>query len=305
MERGCAGNAHSRQGFSQGFRRARVFAAVVWLAVAGSPAVAQPAEGPSTCPDLSPGPSRTVARIIDGETVTLDDGAELRLIGALAPRAIDAGAEAGTWPAEAKAREGLTALVLGKSVELGFGGDRADRYGRLLAHAFLVEGDRRHWVQAQMLERGLARAYALPGHRACADALLSAERTARSSALGLWAEAAYQVRRADNPGELLRYRATFQLVEGRVARVAQARGTIYLNFDRNWRQAFSASLKREDSRQLLGTHAGNPAGLEGRDVQLRGWIEQRGGAPVIDLSSAGHVEVVGDGDAERRATRSR
>jgi endonuclease YncB( thermonuclease family) len=268
--------------------------------------VAQPAEGPSTCPDLSPGPSRTVARIIDGETVALDDGTELRLIGALAPRAIDARAEAGAWPAEVKAREGLTVLVLSRSIELAFGGgERADRYGRLLAHAFLVEGDRRHWLQAQMLERGLARAYALPGHRACADALLSAERTARSSARGLWAEAAYQVRLADNPGELLRYRATFQLVEGRVARVAQARGTIYLNFDRNWRQAFSASLKREDSRQLLGAHAGNPAGLEGRDVQVRGWIEQRAGAPVIDLSSAGYIEIIGEGDAERRTTRAR
>ena len=47
------------------------------------------------CPGLEAGPTRSVARVLDGETVALDDGTELRLIGALAPRAIDAAAESG------------------------------------------------------------------------------------------------------------------------------------------------------------------------------------------------------------------
>jgi len=60
-----------------------------------------------SCAGLEPGPARTVTRIIDGETAALDDGTELRLIGALAPRAIDAGTEPGTWPAEIAAMEEL------------------------------------------------------------------------------------------------------------------------------------------------------------------------------------------------------
>ena len=89
---------------------------------------------------------------------------------------------------------------------------------------------------------------------------------------------------------MLRYRATFQLVEGKVERVALVRGVIYLNFDRNWRQAFSASL-RQDDRAMLGDHAAKPKGLEGKTVRVRGWIEQRGGAPAMDISSAGHIEL--------------
>jgi micrococcal nuclease len=253
------------------------------------------AAGAEICSGLDPGPTRTVTRILDGETVAMDDGRELRLIGALAPRAIDADAEAGTWPAEAAAMEALRALVLGKSIELRFGaGARTDRYGRLQAHALVIEGgDARRWVQGLLLQQGLARAYALAGGRSsCGMELLAAERPARETRLGLWADAAYQARAADRPAELLRYRATFQIIEGQIVRVGQTRGSLYLNFDRNWRRGFSVSLRRADLEELLGSYAGHPKSLEGRTVRVRGWIEQRGRAPVIDLSVAGIIEIL-------------
>ena len=243
---------------------------------------------------------------MDGETVALDDGTELRLIGALAPRAIDAGAEPGTWPAEIAATEEVRALLLGKSVELAFGGERSDRYGRLQAHAYIREGDDRRWAQGHLLEQGLARAYTVAGNRACADALLAAERGAREARRGLWADAAYQVRPADRPLRLTRIRSTFQLVEGRIAGVAQVRGMIYLNFDADWRRAFSAALRRSD-RGLLGGSAGNPKELAGRLVRVRGWIEQRTGTatgPTIELSTAGQIEVLDDPDPAAAAARS-
>jgi endonuclease YncB( thermonuclease family) len=246
--------------------------------------------GDTPCGRLEPGRTYSVTRILDGETVVLDDGRELRLIGALAPRAIDADAEPGTWPMETATLEALRALVLGKSIALGFARARTDRYARLQAHAFLIEGEARRWVQGALIEQGRARAYALADHRECRDELLAAERGAREAGLGLWAEAAYRDRPADKPAELMRYRATFQIVEGKLVRVAQVRDTIYLNFDRDWRHAFSVSLRRDDSG-LLGAYAGNLRGLEGRTVRVRGWIEQRGGVPLIDLSTGGLIEV--------------
>jgi endonuclease YncB( thermonuclease family) len=256
---------------------------------------------PVSCTGLELGPNRTVTRVLDGETVALDDGKELRLIGALAPRAIDADAEPGAWPLETAAVEALRALVLGRSIELRYGGDRTDRYGRVLAQAFLIEPDAepsgRRWVQAAMIGQGLARAYALAGSRACNAELIAAERGAREARRGLWAEAAYQIRRADKPDELLRYRASFQVVEGAIVRVAQVRDTIYLNFDRNWRQGFSVSLQRDDSG-LLGAHASSPKGLQGRTVRVRGWIERRDGAAAIDLGGAGLLEVMGGADGQ-------
>jgi endonuclease YncB( thermonuclease family) len=243
------------------------------------------------CAGLDAGPTRTVVRVIDGETVVLDEGVELRLIGVLAPRAIEVGAEPGTWPLEAAARDALRTLVLGSSVELAFAGERTDRYGRLQAHAFVADKDGPKWVQGHLVELGLARTYAVAASHACARELLAIESVARDAGRGLWAEAAYRIRRADTPGELLRLRTTFQVVEGRVVRVALVRGTIYLNFDRNWKRGFSISLRRNEAA-LLGEHAGNPKALEGRVVRVRGWIERRGGGPSIDLSSAGILQVL-------------
>lgn len=277
--------------------RAMVRAAVVACVCASVSLAPNAAEMETLCPGLQSGPIRTVTRILDAETVVLDDGTELRLIGALGPRAIDADAEAGAWPAESAATEALRALVLGKSIALGFAGGRSDRYGRIQAQALLLAGEERRWVQRELIESGFARAYALAGSRTCGKELLAAEQTAREAGRGLWAEAAYQVRPAHKPAELLRYRATFQVVEGRIVRVSQTRGTVYLNFDRNWRQGFSVSLRRDDSA-LLDAYASNPRGLEGRTVRVRGWIAQRGRAPVIDLSSGGLLEVTGGGDTQ-------
>jgi micrococcal nuclease len=283
-----AGTRHVRK---NGWRL-RQIAALVCGALslpAMTEAAAQPGERGVSCTGLEIGPTRTVARVIDGETVALDDGTELRLIGALTPRALDAGAEPGTWPLEIAAHEELRALVLGKLIELAFDRARTDRYGRLQAHAFWTEGGERHWVQGHLLQQGLARAYGQAGNRACAGEALEAERMAREARRGLWGDAAYRARSADSPRELSRYRSAFQVVEGRIARVAQARGSIYLNFGDN-RRAFAASLRRGD-RGLLGPFADDPKALEGRLVRVRGWIEQRQG-PTIDLSTAGLIEVL-------------
>jgi endonuclease YncB( thermonuclease family) len=262
-------------------------------------AVAAPAgilaSGDTPCAVSAPSSTHSVSRVLDGETVVLDDGRELRLTGVLAPRAMDADAEPGTWPMESAASEALRALMLGKSIELRPAPERTDqrtdRYGRLQAQAFLIDGGERRWVQGALLQQGLARAYVLAGDSPCSESLLAAELSARDARRGLWSEAAYQVRSADNPADLMRFRATFQIVEGRIVRVGLTGGSIYLNFDRNWRRGFSASLRRDDG-SLLGSFAGNPKGLEDRTVQVRGWIDERGGAPVIDLSAGGLLEVL-------------
>ena len=267
----------------------RLLAAVLVFALDAASSAA--ADSMPPCATLTPGPTHTVTRILDGETVALDDGTELRLVGGLAPRAADVNAEAGAWPMEAAARDELRRLLLGKSIELRFGTERLDRYGRRQAQAFLIERDGRRWVQGSLLQQGFARAYVEAGDRGCLADLLAAERPAREAHLGLWAEAAYQVRAAADAAELRRYRATFQLVEGKVVAVGVRRTTIYLNFSRNWRRGFSASLRRGDA-SLLGTYAADPRALEGRDVRVRGWIEQRRGAPTIDLSVGGLVEIL-------------
>ena len=270
-------------------RLAYLLAAIAAWLIAGAWCAGSVTAEPAACAGLEEGPTRSVARIIDGETVALDDGTELRLVGALSPRAADVGAAPGTWPAEAAAVAELTALVLGRSVVLRFGGERSDRYGRLQAQAFLRQGAELRWVQGHLLDQGLARAYTQAGNRACSAALLAAEATARRERRGLWADAAYRPRRAERAHELARLAGTFQVVEGRLVRVKQIRGVLYLDFAGAWPRAFSASLR---ARELAALGGGpDPKALEGRRVRVRGWIVGRRG-PAVDLSAAGLIELL-------------
>lgn len=248
--------------------------------------------------NLEPGPSRAVAGIVDGETLRLDDGVEVRLIGALAPRAGDAGADesvAQVWPPEIAARDALAALVAGQSVALAFAGRRADRYGRVLAHVFISRDGTDVWVQGWLVEEGLARAYSLPESDACLGALLERERRAREANRGMWAHAAYQVRPADRPTELSRYRHTFQLVRGRVERATRGNLSILdlANSERppaadggSQRGAFRVVWRRDIARSASLESAER---LKGRNILVRGWIEVRAG-PEIEIVATGQIE---------------
>ncbi len=257
------------------------------------------ASTPSNDCRLELGPSRSVARIVDSETLLLDDGREVRLIGALGPRALDVGAEPGAWPPEEAAKVVLTQLVLSQSITLAFGGEQTDRYGRWLAHVFVGEGDAQRWVQGLMLQSGHARSYAISGNRACQSELLAHEKIARDAGLGLWTHAAYQSRKPWPARELSNFASTFQIVEGRVTRVTQGRDFIYLNFGREGRWDFSVAIRRSD-RETIGHFGGDAKHLQGRRVEVRGWIEQRSG-PLLDISIAGQI-VARDSPTETMAS---
>ncbi len=241
---------------------------------------------------LEPGPARTVTSIIDAETLKLDDGREVRLIGALGPRARDADAQAGVWPLEEAAKTSLAELTLGKRVELAFGPVREDRYGRLLAHLFVEENGRRVWVQGEMLQLGLARAYALPGVDACFAALIANEAIGRTVEAGVWTSRVYEPRPAGKTFSLLALRGTFQIVRGRIASVSQTKSAGYLNFGTDWKTDFTVRVPKP-----LLTAQPQLANLEGRMVEVRGWIERRNG-PMIAITHAAAVTLLSEGDPD-------
>jgi micrococcal nuclease len=239
---------------------------------------------------LKPGPTRAVVRILDAETVQLDDGREVRLIGALAPRSPDMSPNAQPWPPEQRAEAALRDLILGNSVELAYGAQHRDRYGRLLAHLFVDRGGVRTWVQGELLRTGHARAYGLPGDFACSAELLAHERVARAAQAGLWAKAAYAVRPAFQTRAILRQRNTYQIVSGRVVQVATKRAYTYLNFGKDWRSDFTAGIAAKLVRKNPAW-AKTLAALEGKTVEVRGWIEYRNG-PFIEVEDKSQIAIV-------------
>lgn len=232
---------------------------------------------------LEPGGQQTVARVLDAETVQLDDGSSVRLIGALAPRAGDAGAAPGTWPVEREAINTLSELVVGRSVKLAYEGRRRDRYGRHLAHLFLNSAGGEIWVQGQLLSAGVARAYGVPGNFACAAELLAHENLARIARRGIWGTSFYRPKPARLTALLLSRRSRFEIVEGTVVSASRNGSGLYLNFGTDIKTDFTVRIGKD----VLAAHAEWDKSLSdlagaGRAVTVRGWIERRGG-PMIDI----------------------
>ena len=260
-------------------------AAVLLLcAVLAAPAGAAGPEAPLDM--LAGGGTALVSEIVDGDTVLLADGREVRLVGIQAPKLPLGRRNFQKWPLADRARSELEALVLGREVTLAYGGRRVDRHGRQLAHLVLADGG---WIQSILLSRGLARVYSFPDNRALVAEMLAAERAARAARAGIWGHPFYAIR---SPDGLVRDIGTFQLVEGRVLDAARVRGTVYLNFGEDWRSDFTIVIRKK-ALKAFEAAGFDLLALEGRFVRIRGWLDKRNG-PMIAATHPEQIEILAD-----------
>jgi len=266
---------------------------VTTLAVAGTWTLAV---SPAAACALPQGPARAVVEVIDGDTLLLDDQSKLRLVGALAPTPPTAGTPATDWPPAAAAKAALEGYAKGQSVLLAFDQRRTDRYGLTLAQAFVVTADGGFWLQGRMVEEGLARAYSFPDNNGCAAELVGLENGARTLQRGLWTNAAYAIRDASRPREVMRFLGSFQLVEGVVVNANASKGRVFLDFGPDWHDDFSVAIEPRD-RQGFERAGIDLMALKGQRVRVRGWIESAGHAE-IRVTHPEQIEVVAaDGSA--------
>jgi len=231
------------------------------------------AVGASAC-DLEPGESGRVVAVIDGDTVALEDGREIRLVGLQAPKLGLGRRNFDDWPLAPEARTHLEALVLNSDVRLSYGGRREDRYGRLLAHLHLTDGT---WVQGAMIAEGMARVYSFSDNRACVEDLLILEREARRADRRIWGNSYYSLLSADAPAVLLKHVDTFQIVEGTIRQAVLVRGRLYLNFGEDWRDDFTVTVAPRDVRHFR-EDVGDYSDVR---IRVRGWIKSYNGPEIV------------------------
>ena len=242
------------------------------------------------CEDLRMARGGVVTEVVDGDTVILDSGLVVRMIGTQAPK-LPLGREGyPTWPLGPEARAELQNLALNKTVTLGYGGEEMDRYDRALAHVFVEDGDDAVWAQHHMVENGLARVYSFPDNRKCLEQLFAAEGRARVERLGIWSDPYYSVRAADRPAELLDRVGGYELVEGRVLAAERSGSRVFLNFGRIWKEDFTVVIEAPALR-VFSDAGREPLALEGALVRVRGWVDERDG-PRIEVTHPEQIEVL-------------
>ncbi|MCM8779904.1 MAG: thermonuclease family protein [Candidatus Omnitrophica bacterium] len=135
-----------------------------------------------------------VKRVVDGDTLLLENGERVRLIGIDTPEMHESNklyrdAQRTKQDAETIMELGRQAylftkgLVEGKRVRLEFDVEKYDKYKRLLAYVYLEDGT---FVNAEIVKQGYASLLTIPPNVKYADVFKELYRQARENRRGLW-----------------------------------------------------------------------------------------------------------------------
>lgn len=203
--------------------------------------------------------STKVTHIFDGDTIEIESGEHVRLIGVNTPELGRDGRKPEAYAQIAKKQ--LTQLIRQHDhrVKLRYGTQRRDKYNRLLAHVYLSN---RASISEWLLEQGLATALTVPPNTWSNSCYQSAESNAKSASRGIWSLPEYQPieSTALKPGD-----TGFHLIRGRVIRIGRSKKSIWLNLAGN-------TALRIDRKDLRYFQHLKPESLMDKTLIARGWL---------------------------------
>ncbi|MGR8952155.1 MAG: thermonuclease family protein [Gammaproteobacteria bacterium] len=214
---------------------------------------------PAKALDIKPGYGfYAVKKVFDGDTLMLEDGRKVRLLGVNTPEI-----EHRNQPAQAGGEEAnrwLSDKLQNRRVRLESDAEATDKYGRTLAHVFT---DQKEHVNLQLVEKGLASVNIYPPNLLYVEPLIKAERKAEQSGLGIWRRpeyapiAAERLPAAGHPG--------WMRIKGRIVDLRSSRKFVYLKFS----DKFEARIEKKELFQFPELRS-----YLGQAVEVRGWLNK-------------------------------
>lgn len=203
---------------------------------------------------------RFVKYVYDGDTVLLDDGKKVRLLGINTPE-VQTSRKDGE-PGGHAAKKWLADRIEGRKVRLEYDSVRKDRYRRYLAHLFTPEGQH---LNLELVAKGLATVNIHPPNLKYVKPLLLAQNTAEEQRLGIWGKPVYALARVDEITQ--GNRRGWRRLLGKPVAIQRGRKYDRLIFS----AAFDARIAKDnlvlfpDLNTYLNTN-----------LELRGWVSRRG-----------------------------
>ncbi len=203
----------------------------------------------SSCTPQGASESVRVAKVVDGDTVHLTDGRKVRLIGVNTPELYSKPrAEEGALQAKRQLQSWVNES---DSLQLYFGREPKDRYGRVLGYLF----DGSKTLSQRLIHEGLGWAISVPPNDRLADCLFSSEKRPRTLGKGVWSKSIAAAKEIEQGG--------FNLVSGRITKIDQAKKYLYVELD----DRLAVRIPKEWNRSLSFTL--------GNSLEVRGWILDR------------------------------
>ena len=245
--------------------RGAFFVSLLWLCLPFRASLAD------DCRPSMPTRTSSVSTVVDGDTLRLEDGRSVRLIGLDTPElGRDGRADA---PYAKAARRALQRLIEASDhqVLLEPGLEHRDRHRRLLAHLHTIDGRN---ITAELLKQGLGYQAVVAPNLTHFNCYQEVEGQAREAGRALWAKAPLQAHEAEDA------RPGFHLLQGRVERVGTSKHAVWLNLQGQ----VAIKLPWAVWRQMTSD---KPEAFEGRRLEVRGWFYRHRGRLKLTLSHHG------------------
>ncbi|MDQ7091817.1 MAG: thermonuclease family protein [Methylococcales bacterium] len=198
-----------------------------------------------------------IKKIIDGDTIHLEGGVKVRLLGINTPEVGrgDKIAEAGGE----EAKQWLIKQLANTKLKLRYDVEKKDHYDRTLAYVFT---DKKININVALVEKGWASVTIYPPNLNYVDALVAAQQHAESKKLGIWGMPAYQPKQVKDFDSS--QHKGWQRIQGKVTRLKQARKYNYLYLSPH----FALKIARDsDVFEDLNTYVG-------KTIEARGWVRK-------------------------------
>lgn len=240
--------------------------------------------------------SGRIDKIIDGETILLQDGKIIRLLGLKWPLVMDGDSIQLSSPESAERltqRLPASTEIMLYQTRNGKTG-RVNRMGHLLAHVVVKKTD--EWINGDLVAQGLAYAATDESNPEMADQLYILEERARQTKTPLW-QGPYGLLRAEDAEkrngpfqDAINGNGSFRVVEGIVNRSGTASNNLYLNFGKDRHKDFTVQITPA-IRKTLAHNGIDPMGLAGKKVRVRGWLRFYDG-PYMELETPERIEIL-------------
>lgn len=212
--------------------------------------------------DIKPGYGfYRVKTVYDGDTVVLEDGRKIRLLGINTPevqhrdKMADAGGE--------DARRWLINKLQNSKIRLLTDAEKKDKYGRTLAHLFT---EKKEHINLSLVAAGLAEVSIYPPNLFYADELVKAQSLAEKARLGIWRRPEYAVIPVNRLNA--EDHAGWTRLAGKVVNIRSSRKFVYLEFSRQ----FEARIERKWLSLFPDIN-----GYLGKYIEVRGWLNRNRG----------------------------
>jgi micrococcal nuclease len=238
-----------------------------------------------------------VAHVIDGDTLVLENGRHVRLIGVNTPEM-----EREKRPAQPyakKAKEFTRKAVEGKRVTLATGDEfQDDRYGRILAYVFYNDT----LVNLKIIQQGYGFAMTRYDHP-LRDEFIVAEKQARKKQKGMWKDSANQSRVPGIDDRLKKRKKLFHIsykqaddyigetvvVQGKIVETYHSGKAVFLNFGQNPEKGFYAVIFKNRFHRF-------PESPEKfyrfKTVRIKGKMKKYRNRPQIVVDSPDQIEII-------------